>query len=191
MEELFKRITTSEEKTRGFQVKVPALLRRNKNRGADDAPTDPVHDRNAVPFTILTSDEAIKAFTYPGQCLLSEDSVKEVVGAFLRSQDYQVTVRLGHIHGIDIEAEQGDKRLVIEAKGEGTRPAMRVSYFLGALGELLQRMESPSAVYGLALPAHRQFAGLIMRFPQQVKIRLQLCFFLVRPTAGSYEVGRQ
>ena len=42
---------------------------------------------------------------------------------------------------------------------------MRVNYFLGALGELLQRMDSPAARYGLALPAHGQFIGLINRLP--------------------------
>ncbi len=66
---------------------------------------------------------------------------------------------------------------------------MRVNYFLGALGELLQRMDSPETCFGLALPAHRQFAGLLSRLPAWVRTRLNLCFYLVRPTPGGYEVG--
>jgi len=45
----------------------------------------------------------------------------------------------------------GRERLVLEAKGEGSRPQMRGNFFLHALGELLQRMDGPDANFGLAL----------------------------------------
>jgi hypothetical protein len=96
---------------------------------------------------------------------------------------------MGHVQRIDTEARPGGDYLVLEAKGEGSRPAMRVNYFLGALGELLQRMDSPGPRYGLVLPAHRQFAGLVIRLPSWVKERLNLCFFLVRPGVAGFEIG--
>ena len=39
----------------------------------------------------------------------------------------------------------------------------QVNYFLGAIGELTQRMADPDAVYGLALPDNRQYRGLVDR----------------------------
>jgi hypothetical protein len=132
----------------------------------------------------------VRCFAYPGELQLAEDSVKQAVEAALSAAGWTVDTRRGHTHGIDIEARSGDRRLVLEAKGEGSRPAMRVNFFLGALGELLQRMTAPEARYGLALPAHRQFVSLVLRLPEWVRARLDLCFFLVRPAAdGGLEVG--
>lgn len=146
----------------------------------------------AVPVTrvvTLAGDQAVRQFVYAGEVDLTEDQVKQAVEGALRQESWNVDTRWGRAHGIDIEARRGAERLVLEAKGEGSRPAMRVNFFLGALGELLQRMDSPAACYGLALPAHRQFAGLVSRLPAWVRARLNLRFYLVRPTSGGYEVG--
>jgi hypothetical protein len=153
--------------------------------------------REAVPPTIsgigpvvtLMSNGAIRAFAYRGEVDLSEDRVKAAVKYVLELEGWTTRVQFGRLHGIDIEATRGSDRLVLEVKGEGSLSAMRVNYFLGALGELLQRMDSPAAHYGLALPAHRQFIGLIVRLPDWVCQRLGLCFYLVRPTSDGLEVG--
>ena len=138
----------------------------------------------------LATAAAIRQFVYPGEVLLSEDQVKAAVAAVLEETGWTVQVQWGHAPGIDIVARRGSDRWVLEAKGEGSRPQMRVNYFLGALGELLQRMDSPTPAYGLALPAHRQFAGLILRLPAWMRRHLALHFFLVRPTPdGGYVVG--
>jgi hypothetical protein len=42
---------------------------------------------------------------------------------------------------------------------------MRVNYFLGALGEILQRMEDPTAKYSIALPDLQQFRNLWKKLP--------------------------
>lgn len=133
--------------------------------------------------------EEIRRFAYAGEVHLTEDQVKEALEAMLRNEGWRVGTHWGRAHGIDIDAHRGAERLVIEAKGEGSRQAMRVNFFLGALGELLQRMDSPDASYGLALPAHRQFAGLVSRLPAWVRARLNLRFYLVRPAPDGYEVG--
>jgi len=112
------------------------------------------------------------------------------VAAVLQTDGWKTDVRWRHVHGIDITASRGTERLVLEAKGEGSRNPMRVNYFLGALGELLQRMESPDFSYGIAVPAHRQFIGLILRLPIWVRSHLNLCFYLVRPLDdGTFQVG--
>lgn len=138
----------------------------------------------------LTDERAVRAFAYAGETAITEDEVKAAIDAALRQDGWETDVRWGHVHGIDIMARRGDNRLVLEAKGEGSRSAMRVNYFLGALGELLQRMETPDSQYGLVFPAHRQFVGLILRLPTWVRDRLQLHFYLVRPEgAGAFRVG--
>ena len=132
----------------------------------------------------------VRAIAYSGEERLSEDTVKDAVRAALEADGWSVTVHWGHVHGIDIEATRKGERLVVEAKGEGSLPPMRVNYFLGALGELLQRMHSPDPMYALALPAHRQFVTLLLGLPLWVRARLRLSAYLVRPAPGNgFEVG--
>lgn len=153
------------------------------------APT--VHGpNNGRASLVLLADAAdIQRFAYAAEVRLAEDDVKRAMQAVLIQDGWQVDVRWGRAQGIDIEARRGAERLVLEAKGEGSLQPMRVNYFVGALGELLQRMDSPDAFYGLALPAHRQFAGLVTRLPSRVRTRLNLRFYLVRQSEGGYEVG--
>ena len=73
--------------------------------------------------------------------------------------------------GTDIAACRGDERWIIEVKGRGSRPEMRVNYFLAVLGEILQRMAHPQARYSIALPGLPQFRGLWARLPELGKTR--------------------
>jgi hypothetical protein len=54
-----------------------------------------------------------------------------------------------------------------------------VNYFIGALGELLQRMSDPAAAYGLALPDNLQYRGLLRRLPELIWERLRLRFTVI------------
>jgi hypothetical protein len=90
-----------------------------------------------------------------------------------------VEVRWGRDRGIDIDAHRGPERWVIEAKGEARAGPQQVNYFLNALGELLQRMDDPNAQYGLALPAHRQYRGLVDRLPLLARRRIRLAILFV------------
>jgi hypothetical protein len=88
---------------------------------------------------------------------------------------YDVDVAWGRTRGPDIAARRPGQRLVVEAKGQVRTPRpQQVNYFLGALGELLQRMDDPAATYGLALPDHRQYRGLVNRLPTLLRQRLGL-----------------
>jgi hypothetical protein len=53
---------------------------------------------------------------------LSEDEVKRHVGAWLHELGWKVTVAWGRSPGLDIRAERGGERWLIEAKGGGSLP---------------------------------------------------------------------
>lgn len=112
---------------------------------------------------------------------ITEDEVKEAVRAHLTDLGFEVVVAWGRIRGIDIDARHPDgRRLVIEAKAEvGKNGPQQVNYFLGMLGELVQRMDDAQASYGIALPDNRQYRGLVDRLPALAKERLRLAAFWV------------
>jgi hypothetical protein len=72
-------------------------------------------------------------------------------------------------------------------------PPQQVNYFLGAVGELLQRMSDASATYGLVLPDSQQYRGLAARLPalawQRLRLRLTV-LFVSKDDAGQYMVRR-
>jgi hypothetical protein len=95
---------------------------------------------------------------------LSEDEVKQGAKEYLEAAGFHVTVAWGR---------------------------QQVNYFLGALGELLQRMSDPEATYGLALPDSQQYRGLAARLPALAWQRLRLTvLFVSKDDAGQYTVQR-
>lgn len=110
---------------------------------------------------------------------MSEDEVKRAMNTYLSARDYAVEVKWGRAQGIDIAATGPRGTLVIEAKGAVPRPAQQVNYFLGALGELVQRMQSADITYGLALPDRPQYRGLVGRLPALAWQRLGLVVYFV------------
>ena len=88
----------------------------------------------------------------------------------------------------DIEARRGAERWVIEAKGSAPPGAQQVNYFLGAPGELVQRMADDVARYGLALHEGPQYRGLVRRLPRVARRRLDLTVFFVRREGDAFAV---
>lgn len=132
----------------------------------------------------------MKNFAYEGTISLGEETVKTAVADFLKSRGYTVTINKRREHGPDMRATKDGLKLVIEAKGEGTRSPMFNNFFVGVLGEVLQRMNDNAAEYGIALPAHRKYARLIEELSDTPRFTLRLNFYLVRPSEhGSHEVG--
>ena len=80
--------------------------------------------------------------------LLSEDQVKTIINDYYIALGYKTTVAWGHFRGADIIAQRGEERIIIEVKGSGSRPQMRVNYFISILGEMLQRMDKIHASRG-------------------------------------------
>jgi hypothetical protein len=122
---------------------------------------------------------------------LTEDEVKQGAKEYLEAAGFRVTVAWGRQRGIDIRAVSGAEVMLLEAKGSAANPPQQVNYFLGALGELLQRMSNPAATYGLALPDGPQYRGLAARLPALAWKRLRLIVLFVRKdSAGQYTVRR-
>ena len=82
---------------------------------------------------------------------LAEDELKKALRTWLKSDGWSVEVAWGGAHGVDIAARRDKELWLIEVKGRGSRPPMRVNYFLAILGETLQRMSEPQAKYSIAL----------------------------------------
>jgi|GraSoi2013_100cm_1033763.scaffolds.fasta_scaffold67506_2 hypothetical protein len=118
----------------------------------------------------------------------SEDKVKRSLKAWLEASGWEVSVIWGRAHGIDLEAKRNGQRWIIEAKGCGSRNPMRVNYFLGILGELLQRMDDPDVRYSIALPDMQQFRRLWQRLPQLAKARTTISALFVSPSGKVEEV---
>ena len=70
----------------------------------------------------------------------------------LEADGWTVEVAWRGAHGVDIAARRDTDLWLIEVKGRGSRPEMRVNYFLAILGETLQRMSEPQARYSIGLP---------------------------------------
>lgn len=123
---------------------------------------------------------------------VTEDEVKTAVAKALEASGWKINkITMGTKHGVDIEATHSKEGVfIIEAKGEGSLNPMRVNYFVMILGELMQKIDSPDKKYGIALPAHQQFAKLIHKLPQFVKKQMKLHIFLVkREEEHNYTVG--
>lgn len=110
---------------------------------------------------------------------LSEDEIKQVLVDWLSESGWETTVAWGRTPGIDVEAVRSGERWVIEVKGPGSRPQMRVNYFLAILGETLQRMNNADARYSIALPDLPQYRGLWERLPGLAKSRTDISILFV------------
>lgn len=111
--------------------------------------------------------------------VLQEEEIKRILFDQLTQDGWNVSVAWGHKPGIDIDATKGNRRRIIEVKGPGSRPQMRVNYFLSILGEILQRMDDPNAEYSIALPDVEQYRNLWYRLPDLAKERTRIDLLLI------------
>ncbi len=112
---------------------------------------------------------------------LSEDEIKEVLEDWLGKNGWETKIAWGRTPGIDIEAVMPGKRWVIEVKGPGSRPQMRVNYFLAILGETLQRLNDADASYSIALPDLPQYRRLWERLPDLAKSKTGISILFISP----------
>lgn len=138
--------------------------------------------------TMLTAVLQPKVIPKTGP-LMSEDKVKDAVRGWLTEQGFSVAVAMGRERGIDIDAKHPDgRRWIIEAKGEVASNQQQGNYFLGAMGELLQRMADPEPTYALALPSNRRYRGLVRRLPALARQRIGLVVLWVDTELGNQTV---
>lgn len=110
---------------------------------------------------------------------LIEDALNTALEAWLTREGWQFTIAWGKTRGIDVDARRNHERWIIEVKGMGSRNQMRVNYFLGVLGETLQRMAEENTKYSIALPDMPQFRSLWERLPTVAKRRTQITALFV------------
>lgn len=120
---------------------------------------------------------------------LSEDRLKHHLREWLRSNGWEVEVAWARERGIDIKAFRDGKRWVVEVKGIGSRPEMRVNYFIGILGETLQRMDDPASKYSISLPDIQQYRRLWDRLPRLAKQRTRITALFVSAKGQVTELG--
>jgi hypothetical protein len=122
--------------------------------------------------------------------VITEDEVKAAVRDYLMAEGFDVTVAWGHQPGIDLAASHPDgQRYIIEAKAEkGVTGPQQHNYFVGVLGELVQRMTDADAAYAIALPENRQYRGLVARLPALARERLRLQVFWVARASDGFRV---
>ncbi len=119
----------------------------------------------------------------------SEDKIKHWVKEWLVSEGWQVEVLWARDRGIDIRATRDGKHWIIEVKGIGSLPAMRVNYFLCILGETLQRMNDTGMKYSICLPNVQQFRNLWTRLPRLAKERTRITALFVDVSGKVTEVA--
>jgi hypothetical protein len=121
--------------------------------------------------------------------VLSEDQVKSALKAKLETDGWTVEVAWGRERGIDIVALRGPERWVIECKGTGSIPPMQNNYFVGVVGELLQRMSDERAKHSIAFPDVPKFRRLWTELPTMVKERLKLTALFVSDDGSVVEIA--
>lgn len=144
---------------------------------SEDAATESAPARKT---TIATLPEG------QGNGVVTEDDVKAAIAKMLESTGWAVEVAWGRTRGIDIAATRGGERWVIECKGTGSSPPMQNNFFLGAVGELLQRMHHVHTKHSVAFPDVKKYRRLWSELPATVKERLQVTALFVTP-AGDVE----
>ena len=110
---------------------------------------------------------------------LTEDAVKRFLVNYLKSNGWTTKVAWGRAKGVDIRAKKNDAIWLIEVKGTGSYPQMRVNFFLNAIGEIIQRMEDSKFKYSLAFPDLPQYRNLWNRVPTHAKRKLELSVLFV------------
>jgi hypothetical protein len=120
---------------------------------------------------------------------LQEDALKHALKIWLSKNSWETTIAWRNVPGIDILATRNSERWVIEVKGIGSRPEMRVNYFIGILGETLQRMDDPNSKYSIALPDVSQFRRLWERLPHLAKKRTGITALFVNEEGQVTEVS--
>ncbi len=138
---------------------------------------DGLAQRNTISAPLIAAPSS--RLSKQNETALGEEAIKHILNDWLIAQGWKTQVAWGGQHGIDIDARRGTERWIIEVKGCGSRSEMRVNYFLGILGETLQRMDDPTARYSIVLPDMRQFRNLWNKLPWLAKQRTTIDIILV------------
>jgi hypothetical protein len=117
----------------------------------------------------------------------SEKKMKTILEFYLISHGWFPVINWGENHGVDIEAELGNRKWIIEVKAERSPiPAPNISFIL-VLGEILQRMDDSTKKYSIALPDSVALYRLWKRMPLLAKNRMGITALFVNPSGSVRE----
>ena len=120
---------------------------------------------------------------------ITEEAVKDIVYQQLTRDGYSAKKSSPRGKGADIEGWSSQKGgVVVEAKGEGSRPEMFHNFFLAALGQIVMRMSEENTRYVIALPIHEKFVRLVRGVSQHALKKLNLEFWLVGADPIRYSI---
>lgn len=161
----------------------------NYPAGQKPAAAMPVHRPKALPapppsplpppsMTRPASSNALVGTTAPKYLRMvpleawpEEDYLKRRLKEHLEADGWTVTVMWGRKRGVDVHAIRGEQNWMFEVKGRGAYQQVTANYFLGMLGEMLQRISDPDALYTIVMPDVPQFRRLWKRLPTLAKER--------------------
>jgi hypothetical protein len=109
-----------------------------------------------------------------------EKRMKQILEDYLISQGWFPKIEWGYNHRVDIEAERGVQKWIIQVKGGS--PPTPINSFVSILGEILQRMDEQTHKYSVALPDTGSFQRLWNRLPVLVKQRTGITALFVNPS---------
>jgi hypothetical protein len=109
----------------------------------------------------------------------TEDEVKASLVMMLATQGWSTEVAWGKARGVDIAASKDGQRWLIECKGSGSLAPMQNNYFVGVIGEIVQRMADPEAKHSIAFPDLAKFRRLWSELPKHVKQTLKVTALFV------------
>jgi hypothetical protein len=110
---------------------------------------------------------------------ISEKKIKQFLGKYLTSGGWDHKIAWGVNPAIDIEAERGKERWIIQVKGSGPFHPVTINHFLSVLGEIIQRMDDPKCKYSIALPDLEEFRRLWERLPELSRNRMGITALFV------------
>lgn len=105
----------------------------------------------------------------------SEDETKRKLQSWLEADGCTTKVVWGRHHGVDIDAQRGGSRWIIEVKGQ---KAEDLDYQTG-LGQILEQMSDSRTKYSIALPDMPKYRRLWGRLPELAKSRTQISALFV------------
>jgi hypothetical protein len=120
---------------------------------------------------------------------LPEQRIKRSLQKFLASHGWSYYTDMITSRSIDIKAERGEEKWVIEIKRSESLSADIIAPFVSVLGKIVQIMDDKNCKYSIALPDKKQFRRLWERLPVLAKERTGITALFVNYRGDIYETN--
>ena len=144
---------------------------------------------NELHCAYVTNSRQFVDLEYKQNAGITEEVVKDLVYQQLKRDGYSAKKNSPKGKGADIEGWSNRYGgVVVEAKGEGSRPEMFYNFFVAALGQIVMRMNERNTRYVVALPIHEKFVRLVQGVSHEARKKLNLEFWLVGADPIRYSI---